>query len=164
MYHKVQLYEFHNDAIAPSYRDTLKEFAIKNYFGIDTEWTKKSIEFLVMKVGIRMVGLLVMMPYDGNKVHIMLIAIDEDYREKGLGTRLLTYVAAKYHNSKVTLNITFDRIHLVDFYCMKKYAVAEKICLEQNIVTLSLNQVTLLAKVPLPEDQVNSPDESKYCS
>jgi ribosomal protein S18 acetylase RimI-like enzyme len=153
---KAQIYEFYNHAITPSYRDTFKRFATENYEGINTEWTEKDIEFLVIKVGIRMIGLLVMIPYEDNNVHIMLIAVDEAYRKKGLGTKLLIYVAGKYHNKKISLNITLDRLHLINFYCKNKYAVAEKICLEENIVIMSLNHVALLAKIPLPEDDITN--------
>lgn len=152
MTQNIRLYERYNNVISPSYRDSLKSFATKNYPGIDTEWTEENIEFLVLVDMVKTVGLLVIIPYSGNKIHIMLIAIDENYRRRGLGTRLLTYVAAKYHKQKITLNVTLDKLYLINFYCKKKYAVAEEICLEQNTVTLSLVHVTLLAKIPLPED------------
>ena len=53
-----------------------------------------------------------MLPYDDGRLHIRLMVVNEEYRKHGLGTKMLTYVAGKYRNRTVTLNVTFDRIGL----------------------------------------------------
>lgn len=154
----IQLREFHINAqthfsseFVEYYIQQFKEFAKRNYPTIPTAWSHEDIEFTVLieSGSWRIIGLMVAVPYDGDKMHIRFIAIAEDYRSKGLGTRLLTYIAAKYSYEEITLNITLDRLDLLKFYCKKGYAVQKEIIKEQNIIVLSLNNLKLLSKLSL---------------
>jgi ribosomal protein S18 acetylase RimI-like enzyme len=146
----VQLREFDIN-INDYYRKEFVKFAEKNYPTIPTAWIHEDIEFtaLIESGSWRIIGLMVAVPYDGDKMHIRFIAIAEDYRNKGLGTRLLTHIAAKYTYEEITLNITMDRLDLLDFYCKKEYAVQKETINEQNIIVLSLNHLKLLSKLSL---------------
>jgi ribosomal protein S18 acetylase RimI-like enzyme len=152
----IQLREFNINAQTPSefveyYIQQFKEFAKQNYPTIPTAWSHEDIEFTVLieSGSWRIIGLMVAVPYDGDKMHIRFIAVAEDYRYKGLGTRLLTHIAAKYPKDEITLNITMDRLYLLDFYCKKGYAVQKEMIKEQQIIVLSLNNINLLSKLSL---------------
>jgi GNAT superfamily N-acetyltransferase len=150
----VKIRELFNNNLHPDDRQAFRDFAIENYPGINTLWEEGGIEFLVaVDIHTRwLVGLLVMLPYDGDKVHIRLMAVSKDYRGKGIGTAMLRYVAAKYTTKKVTLNVAFDRLELMEFYLDKGYAEQEEVSLEHGVVVLSLVHTSLFAGVPLPPE------------
>ena len=105
------------------------------------------------------VGLLVMLPYDdgrafalsfAEKVHIRLMVVSEEYRKHGLGTKMLAYVAGKYRDRTVTLNVTFDRLDLLNFYYDKGYVKFEEFSTEHKVIVFSLVHLKLLATMPFP--------------
>lgn len=149
----VRVREFSNSDLHPDDRQIFREFALENYPGINNNWEEESIEFLVLvesRMG-RIVGLLVMLPYDGDKVHIRLMAVDKEYRKRGLGSRMLTHVAAKYHNKKVTLNVAYDRLDLLEFYCDKGLAKLEDVSTKHKVLMLYLDHLSIFSNMPLPD-------------
>jgi GNAT superfamily N-acetyltransferase len=149
----VMIREFSNSDLHPDDRQIFREFASENYPGVNNSWEEGGIEFLVL-VGSRMrriVGLLVMLPYDGDKIHIRLMAVDKECRKLGLGSMMLTHVAAKYPNKKVTLNIAYDRLDLLEFYCDKGLAKLEGVSTKHKVLMLYLDHLSIFAKMPLPE-------------
>ena len=148
----IKMREFHNKYLHPSDRQVFGEFALDNYPSISTSWEEEDIEFLVLveSEGRSIVGLLVMCPENANTVHIRLVVVDNKYRGHGFGTKMLTQVAAKYSDRKVTLNVDFEHPELLGFYCIKGYARLEDVSKEQRVIMLSLNHAGLLARIPLP--------------
>lgn len=146
------MYRMSNDTIHPSDRQIFRDFALQNYPTIATRWEEDEIEFLVLveSEGKSIVGLLVMDQYDTDRVHIKLMVVDRMYRMTGLGTKMLTYVAKRYMNKRITLNVDFSKPELLGFYCVKGYAKLDDVSIEHKVFMLSLNHVNLIAKVPLP--------------
>ena len=147
----IQLREFDID-INPYYRHEFMEFAEETYSTIQKVWIHEDIEFTAfIESGTwRVIGLLVAVPNFGiRQVHIRFLAVAEDYRHMGLGTKLLALIANKYRRLEITLNIELDRLDLLDFYCKKSYAVQKEVVKEQNIMILSLVHINVLAKIVL---------------
>lgn len=130
---KIQVREFD---ISARCKETFTNFAKENYPTIPTAWTHEDIEFTALIHGLRLVGLMVAVPYDGDKMHIKFLAIAKEYRCMGMGSRLLAHIAAKYPHDEITLNITLDRLDLLGFY--RKFAKVKSVVTEQNIMILSL--------------------------
>ena len=140
--------EFDNN-ISEHYMDKFLCFAKQNYPSIPKLWNDEDIEFtaLIESGSWDIIGLIIVVPYDGDKVHIKFLAVAEHYRGKGFGLKLLTHIAAKYPHDEITLNITLDRLDLLNYYCKRGYAVQKhKI---KNIIILSLNKLYLLSKLPI---------------
>lgn len=157
----IRMRMFTNKDLHPSDRQIFREFAVKNYPNIPNSWEEKEIEFLVLveSAAKSIVGLLVMLPYDdgrafalspAGKVHIRLMVVSEEYRKHGLGTKMLSYVAGKYRNRTVTLNVTFDRLDLLNFYYDKGYVKFEEFSTEHKVIVFSLVHLKLLATMPFP--------------
>ena len=150
----VRIRELSNRLLHPGDKEIFREFAQENYFrNLLTQWDEEEIEYLVMVEPIKsaIVGLLVMIPYDTDKVHIRLMVVDEEHRRHGLGTQMLTHVAASHAGKKVTLNVDFDKPELLGFYVIKGYARLEDVSMEHRVLMLTLNHAGLLAKIPLPD-------------
>ena len=130
---EIQVREFD---ISARCKKTFTNFAKENYPTISTAWTHEDIEFTALIHGIRLVGLMVAVPYDGDKIHIKFLAIAKEYRCMGMGSRLLAHIAAKYPHDEITLNITLNRLDLLGFY--RKFAKVKSVVIEQNIIILSL--------------------------
>ena len=156
----IRMRMFTNKNLHPSDRQIFREFAVKNYPNIPNSW-EEEIEFLVLveSAAKSIVGLLVMLPYDdgrafalspAEKVHIRLMVVSEEYRKHGLGTKMLSYVAGKYRNRTVTLNVTFDRLDLLNFYYDKGYVKFEEFSTEHKVIVFSLIHLKLLATMPFP--------------
>ena len=133
---KIQVREFDAGNISARCRETFTSFAKEKYPTIPTAWTHEDIEFTALIHGLRLVGLMVAVPYDGDKMHIKFLAIAKEYRGMGMGSRLLAHIAAKYPHDEITLNITLDRLDLLGFY--RKFAKVKSVVTEQNIMILSL--------------------------
>ena len=131
---------FYNNELHPDDRRIFQVFAAQNYPGINTKWDDPTIEFitLVDKEISCIVGIVVVSHYDVDVVHIRLVAVDEGYRNRGLGTRLLAHVAARHPSKKITLNVDVDRKDLIIFYSRKGYAKREGISDEHRVVMFSL--------------------------
>jgi GNAT superfamily N-acetyltransferase len=84
------------------------------------------------------------------RVHIRLMVVSKEYRKHGLGTKMLTYVASKYRNRTVTLNVTFDRLDLLNFYYDKGYVSFEEFSTKHQVIVFSLVHLKLLATMPFP--------------
>ncbi len=150
----VRIREFYNGLLHPGDKQIFREFALKNYSrNLLTQWEEEEVEYLVMVEQDRgaIVGLLVMVPYDINAVHIRLMVVDGDHRKRGLGTQMLMHVAAKHASKKVTLNVDFDRPELLGFYVLKGYARLEDVSMEHRVMMLALNHAGLIARIPLPD-------------
>lgn len=154
------LREFNNIDLHPSDRKVFRKFARRNYPGINNRWNDDEIEFLVLVdtdrsktyeqcAAERIAGMLVMVPYDGNKHCIKLITVDTKYRKRGLGTRMLIYVAAKYPKEEVIMNVALDRLDSVNFYCSKGYIKKDEECPEFGVAVFLLVNVKLIAQLPL---------------
>ena len=151
---EVRIREFSNRSLHPGDKQIFREFAQENYSrNLLTQWDEEEIEYLVMVEPSKsaIVGLLVMIPYDTNKVHIRLMVIDKEHRGHGLGTQMLTHVAASHAGKKVTLNVDFDKPELLRFYVIKGYARLEDVSIEHRVLMLTLNHAGLPARIPLPD-------------
>ena len=148
----IRMREFTNKDLHPSDRQIFREFAVKNYPNIPNSWEEEKIEFLVLveSAAKSIVGLLVMLPYDDGRAHIRLMVVSEEYRKHGLGTKMLSYVAGKYRNRTVTLNVAFDRLDLLNFYYDKGYVKFEEFSTEHKVIVFSLVHLKLLATMPFP--------------
>ena len=148
----IRMREFINRDLHSSDRQIFREFAVKNYPNIPNSWEEENIEFLVLveSAAKSIVGLLVMLPYDDGRIHVRLMVVSEEYRKHGLGTKMLTYVAGKYRNRIVTLNVTFDRLDLLNFYYDKGYVKFEEFSTEHKVIVFSLVHLKLLATMPFP--------------
>ena len=149
---EIRLREFYNNDLHPNDRQIFREFASDNYPGINNRWKEENIEYLVLVDSYTrcIVGLLVMLPYDGDKIHIRLIVVDKEYRKRGLGTLMLRHVAEKYLKKKITLNVALDRLDLVNFYSGKGYAKIEEVSFKHKVIVFSIIHVNLFAGLPLP--------------
>lgn len=149
----VRIRELSNGSLHPDDRQIFREFASDNYPGINSSWDEEEIEFLVLVESRArcIVGLLVMLPYDGDKVHIRLMVVDKGYRKRGLGKMMLTHVAAKYHDKKVTLNVAYDRLDLLEFYLDKRYARLDDASTKHKVLILSLDHLSIFSRMPLPK-------------
>ena len=148
----IRMREFINRDLHPSDRQIFREFAAKNYPNIPNSWEEEDIEFLVLveSAARSIVGLLVMLPYYDGRVHIRLMVVNEEYRKHGLGTKMLTYVAGKYRNRTVTLNVAFDRLDLLNFYYDKGYVKFEEFSTKHKVICFSLVHLKLLATMQFP--------------
>ena len=156
----IRMREFLNRDLHPSDRQVFREFAVKNYPNIPNSWEEEEIEFLVLveSAARSIVGLLVMLPilseyhegYNDGRVHVRLMVVSKEYRKHGLGTKMLTYVAGKYRNKTVTLNVTFDRLDLLNFYYDKGYVKFEEFSTKHKVIVFSLVHLKLLATIPFP--------------
>ena len=148
----IRMREFINRDLHPSDRQIFREFAAKNYPNIPNSWEEEEIEFLVLveSAARSIVGLLVMLPYDDGRVHIRLMVVNKEYRKHGLGTKMLTYVAGKYRNRTVTLNVAFDRLDLLNFYYDKGYVKFEEFSTKHKVICFSLVHLKLLATMQFP--------------
>lgn len=148
----IRMRQFFNKDLHPSDKQIFKEFAVKNYPNIPNSWEEDDIEFLVLvESGARsIVGLLVMLPYENGRVHLRLMVVDKEFRGHGLGTRMLAYVAGKYRDRVVTLNVAFDRLDLLNFYYDKGYVKFEEFSTKHKVICFSLVHLKLLATMPFP--------------
>jgi len=149
----VHIREYPNKYVHPADREIFKEFAQQNYPNICIRWDDETTEFLVLVESEEhsIVGLLAMRPYNINQIHIGIMVVDKEYRGCGIGTKMLTYVAKKYTDRRVTLNVDFEHPELLGFYCIKGYATLYDVSIEHKVLMLSLNHAGLFARVPLPE-------------
>ena len=148
----IRMRQFFNNDLHPSDKQIFREFAVKNYPNIPNSWEEDDIEFLVLvESGARsIVGLLVMLPYENGRVHLRLMVVDKEFRGHGLGTRMLAYVAGKYRDRVVTLNVAFDRLDLLNFYYDKGYVKFEEFSTKHKVICFSLVHLKLLATMPFP--------------
>ena len=148
----IRMRQFFNNNLHPSDKQIFREFAVKNYPNIPNSWEEDDIEFLVLvESGAKsIVGLLVMLPYENGRVHIRLMVVEKEFRGHGLGTRMLAYVAGKYRDRIVTLNVAFDRLDLLNFYYDKKYVKFEEFSTKHKVICFSLVHLKLLATMPFP--------------
>ena len=148
----IKIREFLNCDLHPNDRHIFGEFALENYPCISTDWDEEPTVFLVAidKETRCIVGLLVMLLCDEDLTHIKLVVVDAEHRNRGIGLRLLARAASKNMNKKVTLNVEFDRLHLLKYYCAKGYAKQEEVLKDRRIVVLSLIHLNLFASFPFP--------------
>ena len=165
----IRMREFLNRDLHADDRQIFREFAVKNYPNIPNSWKEDDIVFLVLveSRGRSIVGLLVMLHilsefHEGyhndrafalspvDRVHIRLMVVDKEFRGHGLGTRMLAYVAGKYRDRVVTLNVTFDRMDLLNFYYDKGYVKFEEFSTKHKVIVFSLVHLKLLASMPFP--------------
>lgn len=136
----IRMREFVNEQLHPSDRQIFREFATANYPNIPTVWDEDNILFLVLveSKARSIVGLLVMLPCDDRRVHIRLMAVNEEYRKHGFGTRMLKYVSDKYRDRTVTLNVAFDRLDLLNFYYDKGYVEFMEFSTKHKVIVFIL--------------------------
>ena len=150
---RIRMREFINKHTHQLDRGIFGEFALQNYPSISTDWEEDEIEFLVLVESREssIVGLLVMEPCNVDQVHIRLMVVDSVYRGHGLGTEMLTHVAKKYTDKRITLNVDFEHVELLAFYVLKGYATLYDVSARQKVLMLCLNPAGLFARIPLPE-------------
>ena len=111
----------------------------------------QNLVILTAEYSQRIIGASAMILHDANKVHICALAVAEDMQRIGVGTEILKRIAIMYPIHEVTLSITMDETHLLNFYCgKKKYARLTEINTDLGIIVLSLIQLNLLHDAPLP--------------
>jgi GNAT superfamily N-acetyltransferase len=111
---------------------------------------RQNLVILTAEYSQRIIGASAMILHEANKVHICALAVAEDMQRIGVGTEILKRIAIMYPTHEVTLSITMDETHLLNFYCGKEYARLTEINTDIGIIVLSLIQLNLLRDVPLP--------------
>ena len=148
----IRVYCISNNAVHPSDKKIFGDFMLDNYQAVDTCWKERGIQFVILVESEHksIVGLLVIDLYDSDKAHIKVMAVDNNYRRLGLGTKMLVYVARKNMDKNITLNVEFNKPELLRFYCSKGYANLHGVSIDDMVFMLSLNRLKLIATLPFP--------------
>ncbi len=88
-------------------KDFLNNKNIKIFILINKE-SKELIGFLIVKIN------------SIKQIHILSLAINPNYRQKGLGTYFFNFIKTKYNNSVITLNVQITNFTAINFY-FKQY-------------------------------------------
>lgn len=132
------------------------QFVLENFlhkiYPVRLDWGNKDMEFLVVIESKKnIVAMSALIPYERkSKVHLCVMAVDEKWRRRGIGTEMLKHIVMMHPHKKITLSVPFEQPGVLGFYMKNGRAKMKSVNTERRCFVLSLVNVKLLGEVPLP--------------